>query len=30
MPCERVIATVWVAPDLKGGSRCSSDICGAT
>ena len=25
MPCERVIATVWVAPDRKGGSRCSSD-----
>ncbi|HKD95384.1 MAG TPA: hypothetical protein VKB43_11815 [Gaiellaceae bacterium] len=25
MPCERVIATVWVAPDLRGGSRCSSD-----
>jgi len=25
MPCERVIATVWVAPELKGGSRCSSD-----
>ena len=25
MPCERVIATVWVAPDLKGGARCSSD-----
>ena len=22
MPCERVIATVWVAPDLRGGSRC--------
>ena len=21
MPCERVIATVWVAPDLKGGTR---------
>ena len=25
MPCERVIATVWVAPDRKGGGRCSSD-----
>jgi hypothetical protein len=25
MPCERVIATVWVAPDLRGGTRCSSD-----
>lgn len=25
MPCERVIATVWVAPDLKGGTRWSSD-----
>jgi hypothetical protein len=25
LPCERVIATVWVAPDRKGGSRCSSD-----
>jgi hypothetical protein len=25
MPCERVIATVWVAPDLKGGTRCSSE-----
>ena len=24
MPCERVIATVWVAPDLRGGTRCSS------
>lgn len=21
MPCERVIATVWVAPHLKGGTR---------
>ena len=21
MPCERVIATVWVAPDLGGGTR---------
>ena len=21
MPCERVIATVWVAPDFKGGTR---------
>jgi len=21
MPCERVIATVWVAPDLRGGTR---------
>jgi hypothetical protein len=21
MPCERVIATVWVAPDLTGGTR---------
>jgi len=21
MPCERVIATVWVAPHLKGGAR---------
>jgi len=25
MPCERVIATVWVAPDLRGGTKCSSD-----
>jgi hypothetical protein len=25
MPCERVIATVWVAADLRGGIRCSSD-----
>jgi hypothetical protein len=25
MPCERVIATVWVASDLRGGTRCSSD-----
>ena len=25
MPCERVIATVWVAPDLRGGTQCSSD-----
>ena len=25
MPCERVIATVWVALSLRGGSRCSSD-----
>jgi hypothetical protein len=24
MPCERVIATVWVASDLRGGTRCSS------
>jgi hypothetical protein len=30
MPCEHVIATVWVAPDLKGGSKCSSDTCGGT
>jgi hypothetical protein len=22
MPCERVIATVWVAPDPRGGTRC--------
>jgi hypothetical protein len=22
MPCERVIETVWVAPDSKGGIRC--------
>lgn len=22
MPCERVIATVWVAPDLQGGPPC--------
>jgi hypothetical protein len=21
MPCERVIATVWVAPDSRGGTR---------
>jgi len=25
MPCERVIATVWVASDLGGGTECSSD-----
>jgi hypothetical protein len=25
MPCERVIATVWVAPHVTGGTRCSSD-----
>jgi len=25
MPCERVIATVWVASDLRGGIKCSSD-----
>lgn len=25
MPCERVIATVWVAPDLRGATGCSSD-----
>ena len=25
MPCERVIATVWVASDLRGGTQCSSD-----
>jgi hypothetical protein len=24
MPCERVIATVWVAPDLEGGTGCPS------
>jgi hypothetical protein len=25
MPCERVIATVWVAPHFRGGTGCSSD-----
>jgi hypothetical protein len=25
MPCERVIATVWVAPDLKGERPCSGN-----
>jgi hypothetical protein len=24
MPCERVIETVWVAPDRRGASRCGA------